>query len=200
MNQGVEAFPLCWPENHPRIKRRCDARFRTTLAKARDGLLVELQRMGARNVVLSTNVPLRRDGLPYAGQKQPDDPGVAVYFTKGGKPTCIPCDKWRKIEDNIWAIAKSVEALRGLERWAGSNFVDASFRGFQELPPPEDSCWSVLDIPMKATEAQILASYREKVKALHPDNGGNGDLDRIVKAKDKALRSIDHASQSNKEQ
>src|SRR3546814_3202380 len=82
---GAEAFPLAWPVGWPRVARRKSAPFGMTMAAARDHLMNELRLMGARYPVLSTNVELRRDGLPYAIKREPDDPGVAVYFEWHGK-------------------------------------------------------------------------------------------------------------------
>jgi hypothetical protein len=39
----------------------------------------ELRRLGATNIVVSTNVPVKADGLLYADNKRLDDPGIAVY-------------------------------------------------------------------------------------------------------------------------
>lgn len=39
----------------------------------------------------------------------------------------------------------------------------------QERPP----CLQALDLAMPCTEEQVLAAYRQKVKTLHPDRGGN---------------------------
>ena len=53
------------------------SQFQVSFAKARDELLVELKRLNATNIVISSNVETRQDGLPYARSKEPDDPGVA---------------------------------------------------------------------------------------------------------------------------
>jgi len=78
--EGIEAYPLHWPHGWKRRNRRERAKFSTSFANARDGLIDELRLMGAKNIVLSTNIELRRDGLPYAKAKQPEDPGIAIYF------------------------------------------------------------------------------------------------------------------------
>ncbi|MBL8237297.1 MAG: hypothetical protein JNM66_07760 [Bryobacterales bacterium] len=78
----------------------------------------EIRKLGGKQIVISSNLELRLDGLPRAAQRTPADQGVAVYFTLNGRSQCFPCDRWSTIEHNLWAIAKSIEALRGLERWA----------------------------------------------------------------------------------
>jgi len=87
-----------------------------TVADARNRLDLELQRLGARDVLLSTNVQVRLDGLPRSGQNEPADPGAAVYFTLKGKPRCLACDRWSRVADNIAAIAAHVYAIRAVDR------------------------------------------------------------------------------------
>ncbi len=49
--------------------------------------------------------------------RKPDDRGVAVYFTHLRRSMCFTCDKWDQVEDNLYAIVKTIETLRGIERW-----------------------------------------------------------------------------------
>src|SRR5688500_17728679 len=114
---AITAYPLCWPIGWPRCQSPLYSNFKTGLAKARDGLARELDLLGARGVVVSSNAVLLRDGSIAARQPRLTDTGVAVYFTLGNEQKCIPCDKWVYLEDNVHAIALTVNALRGLERW-----------------------------------------------------------------------------------
>jgi hypothetical protein len=157
-------------------------------------LLTQLKRLGADNIVVSSNVMLRRDGLPYANQRRPDDTGVAVYFTLKGQQQCIPCDRWASVDDNIHAIGLTVEALRGLERWGAKEMVDAAFSGFQALPPgsgmPSVSpWWQVLGVPETATGDDMKSAYRLLAKKHHPDYGGDPELfQRLRNAYEQAIR------------
>lgn len=132
--------------------------------------------MGARYPVLSTNVELRRDGLPYANQREPSDPGVAVYFEWHGKQMTFACDRWDKVRDNVRAIGKTIEAIRSIERWGASDMMEHAFSAFEALPAPGScvslSCWAVLDIPPGSPLADIERAYRAKAKDAHPDRGG----------------------------
>lgn len=40
----------------------------------------EMRKLHADNLLISTDVPTRLDGLPFARARLPDDPGCAVYF------------------------------------------------------------------------------------------------------------------------
>lgn len=194
MTDSVEAYPLQWPDGWPRTKSPQRSRFQVSLRVARDELVEEIRRLGGRSVVISTNLKVRLDGLPYATQRMPDDPGVAVYFTLKGRQQCIPCDRWSKVQDNLQAIRKTVEALRGLERWGAKHMVDAAFRGFEALPgTSEQDWWRVLgfDGP-QATRESIRDRYRELVRLRHPDKGGSHEeMQRLNDAYAAALRSFE---------
>lgn len=176
----IDAYPLQWPVAWPRTKSPQPARFDTSFASARNNLLRELDLLGARDVIISSNIELRRDGLPYANQRQPEDTGIAVYFTLNGEQQCVPCDKWTRTEDNLQAIRKTIEALRGLERWGAKEMVNAAFRGFKALPestivtPYQSRIWhEVLEVAPTASPEVIKAAYRQKMMKAHPDHGGN---------------------------
>lgn len=181
-----EAYPLAWPLGWPRAARPQRASFRASFGAARDDVFNELRLLGARNVVMSTNVELRRDGLPYASRPEPDDKGVAVYFILRGEEQCIPCDKWDKVADNLRAIVKTINALRGLERWGAKEMVDAAFRGFKALPAGGSEVeyrapWQdVLEVNRDASREEITAAYRRLAKETHPDKGGNPDHFQLV--------------------
>jgi hypothetical protein len=189
------AFPLAWPSGWPRTPwdKRQPSRFSPGgLSKEAQETIWELGRLGARNAVISTNIELRRDGLPYSGRRAPDDPGVAVYFTYEGRQQCIPCDRWATVEENLRAIWKSIEALRSLERWGAKSFVDAAFTGFTAIAGPASAkpWWEVLGVSQWASREQINAAWRGKAQAAHPDAGGSdGDMSELNVARDQGLKA-----------
>jgi hypothetical protein len=188
----TDAFPLHWPVGWPRTPRPQRARFDTNFSAARDGLLDELRRLKASQIVISSNLELRRDGLPKAQRRQPDDCGVAVYFLLNGHPQCIPSDKWNCIEDNLQAVRLTVAALRGLERWGAKEMVTAAFRGFAALPEGGNrSWWEVLGVGMNAQEADIRAAFVRLARIAHPDAGGSHEaFVELQKAYEDALKSV----------
>jgi len=191
----TEAYPLQWPTGWPRTvaHRRQASKFKPRgLTDEAQETRWELQRLGARNPVISTNVELRRDGLPYSSRRAPDDPGVAVYFTYEGRQQCIPCDRWATVEENLRAIWKSIEALRSLERWGAKSFVDAAFTGFAALPAPgaARAWWEVLGVSQHAGVDEINAAYRAKAKSAHADAGGSdAAMSELNVARDAGLKS-----------
>lgn len=131
---GVTAYPLFWPTGRPRAQRRSRSSFRNSnVYRETQEVRRELELLGARSVIVSTNLMLRNDGIPYAGQKQPSDPGVAVWFDLKGVQHALACDAWDRAEDNLRAIAKHVEAMRGQLRWKVATAQEA-FAGFKALP------------------------------------------------------------------
>lgn len=180
---NVEPFPLLWPENRertPKWKRR-HSRFSVTFGQARTQLLNELAKMGARQIVISSNQPVRQDGLPLAVKTRIDDPGVAVYFTRDGKAQCLPCDEWHGVCANLRAIGKTVEALRGIERWGAKAMLDAALAGFIALPAGgNNDWWRVLGVAPTADCTIIEAAWRALAKRHHPDAGGDPAQFRAV--------------------
>lgn len=176
----TEAYPLQWPDHKKRTAsyHRERSRFRVaSFAVTRDELFRELNLLGAKSVVLSTNIPLRQDGLPYANTKKQDDPGAAIYFQYKSKAMCFACDRWEKIEDNIQAIRHTINALRGIARWGSGDMLEAAFTGFQALPAPGSSkpWWQVLQCVSAAPLSEIEAHYKILARQHHPDNGGSAE-------------------------
>lgn len=166
----IESYPLQWPAGKPRTKRPERSRFDASQDRAQRGIMDEIRRLGGRLPVISTNVELRRDGLPYANQRV-DDRGIAVYFTLRGQQMCFACDRWDSITDNMQAIFKTIEALRGIERWGSGDMVQQAFTGFAALPSPKNP-WEILGIRPGSSQEEIDAAWREKARAAHPDITG----------------------------
>lgn len=206
------AFPLCWPDGWPRTlkanrkrsafgksgryegydgNRRWSPGRAWSIEEARTFLAQELERMGVPdyNTILSTNLRLRADGNPASGQLQPDDVGVAVFFKLKKRAVALACDRWDRVQDNIYALAKHVEALRGQERWGVGN-IEQAFRGYMALPASTGrDWWTVLGVAINASDEQVRAAYTALVKQHHPDVGGDAEKFREVQtAKDEFER------------
>lgn len=151
-------------------------------------------RIDPDRVIASTNLRVRRsDGEPVSGQREPEDPGVAVYFELDGERRCIASDKWDRVADNIAGVAAAIGALRGLERWVNDANVRAAFKGFAALPDPNRVDWRAI-FGLKngdATVANVEAAYRRLAVERHPDRGGSdaamADLNR---ARDQARAEL----------
>ena len=190
---SIEAYPLQWPHGWVRTSasQRDAGSFKVTLAKARDGVTSEITRLGGKHAVISSNLMLRQDGLPYANQRQPDDQGIAVYFEYKGRSMCFACDRYKRIEANLRAIELTICALRGIERWGASDMMERAFKGFAQLEhSPVMNWWDVLCVRRDASHEAIEIAYRRLRGQWHPDrDGGNAEKFHVIqKAYEEATR------------
>jgi hypothetical protein len=207
----ISAYPLQWPVGWKRTDaaRRTRAKFgRQTQSshgswKTREGLTIamattrvraELVRMGIHddNLVISTNLELRLDGLPRSNQRQPADPGAAVYWSEraGDVPRCMAIDRYDRIEDNLAAIAATLDAMRAIERHGGAEILNRAFTGFVAIENGSAHWSDVLGVPTNACREEIDTAYRKLRSKHHPDRGGSADMfNRIQKAYEEAIKS-----------
>lgn len=185
-------YPLQWPSDWRRTKFRETPNFVAVFVSDRDAIVRRLQRRG-RDAIITSNLPLNTKGLPYASPV--DDPGIAVYWTEiapsGSRAErVIACDRWRKVGDNLRALAKSIEALDGLARWGASQVVERTMGAFAALPAGSSTASEHASVPLgwriilaggsgSADEWPPLANdelialarhrHRELMKVAHPD-------------------------------
>jgi hypothetical protein len=178
-----------------------------TIAYAVKDVREEINRLNERHfafddesLIISSNLRQRHDGLPVSGQMEPADTGIAVYFklrfAQNGKwrerPCVLSCDKWNKVNYNLTAIAKDINAQRARQRWGCTN-VEQAFRGYLAIP---ERCggkawWDELGITPLSSAEQVKDAYHTKAKTAHPDVGGNrDDWDKIQRAYDQGMASF----------
>lgn len=208
---SIDAYPCRWPDGWDRTREyeRKSSRYSVDFVRARDDISRQLKLLGAHEVVLTTNIPLRRDGLPLAGQSEPRDPGVAVYWVERGgwnierqqqeyKQRVIACDHWRKVKENLRAVGVAIEALRALKRSGATQVSDRAFMGFAALPERTGgSSWrTVLALGNGPVSRELLdRTYRVLTMAHHPDRGGTHERMAIInRAYEDALREIGGAA------
>lgn len=206
----IERHPLTWPATWPRTaatarkrasfgsrQRETGKAWTTskslTIFAALRRLTDELDRLRATGVVISSNVPVRFDGLPRSDAREPSDPGVACYFRHRGADRVFACDRWDRVADNVAAIAAHIAALRGMERW-GVGSIDQAFRGYEALPAPggtrQRSWRDVLEYGDLPIDAETIArAYRIIARRVHADAGGSHEaMVELNAARDAALR------------
>lgn len=207
----MQAYPLAWPVGWRRATTRKRAMFAKGITQYIDGggsyqrydrigvgegvkrILAELRRMGLGDwqVVISSDVPLNREGLPRADARVPKDPGVAVYWQKGKGHRCMAIDRYDRVADNMAAIAATLEAMRSIERHGGADILDRAFTGFVALPNPEQP-WQVLGLENShPSREDVEAAHRKLAMTHHPDRGGDGQtMARINAARDALLEDL----------
>jgi hypothetical protein len=197
----IPAYPLQWPAGWPRTdwlamkpgkfgtkKGSASIVTNITIAEATQRVLAELARMGVDrdNVVISTNLQLRQDGLPYSRQAAPRDAGAAVYWsTRKGERRVMAIDQYQKVEDNLAAIAATLDAMRAIERHGGAQILDRAFTGFAALPAPSGQRkWrDVFEVPAgwHVCLDDVKDRYRRLARERHPDraNGSNAAMSEL---------------------
>jgi hypothetical protein len=217
-----QAYPLSWPDGWKRTpgSQRSRARFNRKERQYRQSSLPggqsqtwistkdlsvsdaigrvvgELSSMGIGrdDLIISTNIPTRLDGLPRSDRAQPSDPGAAVYWQRGKQAMrCMAIDRYDRVQDNLAAIAATLEAMRAIERHGGAEILDRAFKGFAALPENASQSWrEVLGIHAQTVDLQIVEDrFRVLVKLHHPDRGGDPQqFDRVVKAREAARMEL----------
>jgi len=179
----AESFPLQWPNGWPKTPagKRKKSKFGKNLGPTQvNKLKSQLRLLGAKNISISSNVPVRNDGLPYAAEsrRRYDDPGVAVYFTLNGKALSMARDPYLSPWENTRSLVLAIEAMRSLERHGGATMFERAFEGFAALPPPiaKRHWWDVLQVNSDCTRKEIMANYRRLARDRHPDRGGTDEM------------------------
>lgn len=216
----IRAYPLEWPVGWKRTpsNARTNALFRKvdtvresrpdgssyswqrkqslTIADGVKRVLESLGRMGIGrdDIVISTNVPVRLDGLPRGDAKRPADPGAAVYWQPkaGAVHRCIAIDQYSYVEDNLAAIAATLEAMRAIERHGGAAILERAFTGFAALSSSTSrNWWEVLEVEPAAGRDKIEDAFRRMAKIYHPDVGGSESaMAELNEARRVALESL----------
>jgi hypothetical protein len=197
-------YPLQWPVHVPRTTERKDALFRRkgdswrrhrrTLAEARDYVAGELFRMECDLVVISTGASTNRDGWSFtANRREPCDPGVAVYFEAGDDTRqVLAIDIYDRVADNLWAVGRTVEALRQIERDGGPKIGRAALSGFKALPESTSgpSWWKILGVDHQASGDEIRKAYRRLAREVHPDRPETGDQEKFLSVQEAARQGL----------
>jgi len=207
----IPAYPLQWPEGWKRTHpdQRTDARFgkasrpragggwdysrKLTINEAVSRLRDELGRMGISddNLVINTNLKLRRDGLPRSDQREPDDSGAVAYWRDCDDNTrCMAIDRYHRVADNLAAIAATIEAMRAIERHGGAEILNRAFTGFTAIEDQSKPWHVVLGVEAHTPTESVRNAYRAQRSAAHPDRqGGSAEqFDQIQKAWDAFCR------------
>lgn len=192
-------FPLAWPIGWPRTPAGAlePARFThqgaaITISAAAQRLELELERLGATDPLMSSNLKLGVSGVPLSGQGEPRDRGVAVYFNLHGADRVLACDRYLSTAGNIAAIAAHIDALRRIDRY-GVGTIDQAFAGYAALPPPtadNRAPWRAalgFKPDAKVTPDDVRVNFRSLAKAAMTDEQRLRDLNL---ARDAALREL----------
>ncbi len=112
-----------------------NAKGRISLSQTLADLDREMNQLGARGIVIQTghgSWAIRQDGQLRADARLPAHPGVILRWKTGWaakeQAFALESDQYDHWLDNLRAIAKSIEALRGIDRWGTS--AGRQWRGY----------------------------------------------------------------------
>jgi hypothetical protein len=209
-------YPLSWPQGYnrtPKIKRtRAQFGKSETVSNSSGGswqtkrsLSVwegvlrttnELRRfkVADSDIIISTMIPVRLDGIPRSDRAEPADPGVAVYWKNpAGKRQCMAIDRYDRVADNLSAVAATLEALRAIERHGGGAILDRAFQGFAQLQAAGKPWREVLGFPptMNPVMELVENAFRALAKKCHPDiEGSHERMIKLNRARAEAIEEL----------
>lgn len=187
MSDAPSAFPLQWPAGKPRtnIDRRKRGQFQAdgrpiTRIAAVEKVRREVAALGGVYPLISSNLELRKDGMPRLDRAEPYDAGICLFFSMKGRPYAMACDTYSELAQNIAAVANHIEATRRIERYGVATAAE-TLQAFQTLPAPKRP-HEILGVAIGATSAEIKAAWRARIADAHPDRTGSHDAAAEVNA------------------
>lgn len=195
MKREIRFVPLeTWPGKVPAQITR--APFSAPYNRTLQLLDRELGMIQAKEVVMQAFLrpnQIRQDGWPYSDAR-PSRPGVILSFRSPKGALSFPCYRFNRFEDNIRAIALSLEALRAVDRYGVTQRAE-QYTGWKQIEAPlpggfrgrEDAALFIAtqceDDDPEAPEIIITSPdarktyYRDAAARLHPDKSeGNHEL------------------------
>ena len=185
----------------PPAKQRA-ARFEASYSATLDLLERELRALTAQDIVVQawfTWEQIRDDGWPRSAAN-PSQSGLILSFTVrkvvNHKMTVtalsFPCDTFDTFDDNLRAIALTLEALRKIDRY-GVTQGNQQYTGWKQLPAQDTNNNGSMSrgdaiafiamhsgMSMHGAEIDLQYAYRTAARKLHPDSG-DGDHELFVK-------------------
>lgn len=191
----VTPLPPVWPGKRNAHPTR--SRFKTKWSTTLSMLEREIRHLGGKKVEIATDVQgrhLRNDGQLRADAR-PGYP-VILSFIVDGQRLQFPCDTFAWWQDNLYAIAKALEALRMVERYGVSK--TSQYAGFKALPSQtaptmdtETASRVIADFStapaslIRGDVAVARDAMRVAIFRTHPDrrDGERADYDRVEQAR-----------------
>lgn len=198
MINSVRFVPIKhWPRKPTQFPQKSP--FKRTYDAALKHLDTELTRAGARNILIQLYLPagqIRQDGWPFANAR-PLQPGVILTFEKNNITVSMPCDNYDDWTQNLYAISRSLEALRAVDRYGVTTGVE-QYAGFKLLAPPavernEDWAYALIagasgepESKLRADRELLASAVRRAATKAHPDspNGSHETFVDIINARE----------------
>lgn len=180
---GVTVRPIIIQPGRGYVRSQFSAPFRTTIQQ----LARELRQLDATNIVLELDITernIRADGLPRADARL-GNPSVVLAFDSRHGPLRYATGEYDDWQDNLRAIALSMEALRAVDRYGVSKRGE-QYAGWKALPASTDRADS---IHTREQAERFLeqwgGDWKRAVRETHPDVGGDpAQFRQVMRAKE----------------
>jgi hypothetical protein len=185
-----------WPGE--RTQDQQEARFRAGYVDTLRKLEYELDKLKASEIIIRAffrESQIRNDGWPM-GRAEPSESGVILAFKTPAGPLSFPCDRYATFDDNLRAIALSLEALRAVDRYGVTKRAE-QYAGWKRIEAPpaagfnskEDAARFIYtQDPLSIHPERIIndaglrtEAYRRAARRLHPDNTQSGNHELFLK-------------------
>jgi hypothetical protein len=164
------------------------SRFDTTFRRTLKTLAKEMEHLDASNIVVELDVSerdIRLDGFPRANARI-GNPCVAISFDSKHGPLRYATGEYDSWQDNIRAIAVSLEALRAVDRHAVSKRGE-QYRGWRAIPMSTDPA-DAIQTPEQAHAVlePFAGDWKRAAAATHPDkpDGNAIEFRKVMRAKE----------------
>lgn len=181
-------------------KSYSQSRYRASYSNTMNLLRRELEHLSASSVLLEAHFQaneIRNDGFPRSSAR-PSFPDVRLSFKSKVGPLSFEGSTYDNWEDNLRAIALTMELLRDIERYGVVKGAQ-QYRGFKALPDgnaqPQSTSGTITpyqaamlrlslyaEISTDAFKAMVAKGYegaremyREASRRCHPDAGGSNE-------------------------
>jgi hypothetical protein len=136
----------------------------------------ELRFLDARQIVLQAAFrerDIRLDGLPRANAT-PEHPGLILAFESRFGPLQYSTDEYRVWDENLRAIALSLEALRKVDRYGVSKRGE-QYRGWRAITAGGEDPAELITSREQAEDflAEWDGDWKRAARETHPDTGGD---------------------------
>lgn len=196
----VIPLPTVWPKKATPAWARKRPQFKTIWTKALDLLDREIYYLGGKNVTIAIDVEerfIRPDGQLYASAR-PRSPAVIVSFDTARGRLQFPCDTFGFWQENVDAIARSMEKLRAVDRYGVT--TGEQFSGFKAIPASTSPTMNAEEAARHIAQLLGMHAYvllqhagdaqmaiRRARQKVHPDVGGSNEAWHLVELARKAL-------------
>jgi hypothetical protein len=164
------------------------SQFRAAWSQTVSLLAKELRQLDAEHIVLQlavTERDLRVDGMPRANARL-WNPAVILSFDSKYGPLRYATGEYDDWQDNVRAIALSMQALRAVDRYGVSKRGE-QYTGWRAIPMSTDSAGSLQNAQQaqEYLDREFGGDLRRALFETHPDHGGDSDeFRRVVRAKE----------------